>query len=101
MDPLASDDDARQVRPNGVAVRGLRHERGWSPRALIRAIENASETATGIPRTISPTLLAGIEDKDELIPYGTLCLVADGFDCDPIDLLSAHPPEPPKSGDPG
>ncbi len=88
MDPLASDDDARPVRPNGLAVRRLRHERGWSPRALIVAIRAASESATGVPRTITPILLAGIEDRDETIPYDTLCLVADGFDCDPIDLLS-------------
>lgn len=80
-------DDERTVRPNGLAVRRLRHDRGWSPRALIGAIERASEAATGIPRRITPNQLAGIEDRNEPITYALLCLVADGFDCDPIDLL--------------
>jgi hypothetical protein len=81
------DEDARRVRPKGLAVRGRRHRRGWSPRALIEAIEAASRVATGIPETITPNLLEGIEDRDEIIPYRTLCLVAAGFDCDPVDLL--------------
>jgi hypothetical protein len=81
------DEDARRVRPNGLAVRGLRHQRGWSPRALIEAIEAASRAATGIPESITPNLLEGIEERDEIIPYGTLCLVAAGLDCDPVDIL--------------
>ncbi len=80
-------DDGRPVRPRGGVVRKLRHDRGWSPRALISAVESASLSATGLVRSITPTELAAIEDHDEPVPYETLCLLADGFDCDPIDLL--------------
>jgi DNA-binding Xre family transcriptional regulator len=75
------------VRPDGQSVRRRRHERGWPPKDLIDAISEASETSTGIPRTITPNLLLGIEDHNEAIPYDTLCLVADGLQCDPVDIL--------------
>jgi len=65
----------------------MRHERGWPPRALIAAIGEASLRASGQRETISPNLLAGIEERNERVPYETLCLVAAGFGCDPIDLL--------------
>jgi len=76
------------VRPSGQNVRRLRHEHGWSPRDLVEAIAVASERASGIRRSITPNLLSGIEEKSEKIPYATLCLVADGLDCDPIDILA-------------
>jgi hypothetical protein len=76
------------VVPVGLVVRRLRHERGWPPRALIDAIGEASFRSTGLRETISPNLLAGIEERNERIPYGTLCLLAAGLDCDPIDLLA-------------
>ena len=79
------DDD--EVRPDGLSVRRLRHERGWSPRRLVDAISSASFASTGVRRTITPNLLTGIEERNEPIPYEILCLVSDGFDCDPIDLL--------------
>ncbi len=82
------DDDLRRVRPNGQSVRRLRHAQGWSPRDLIQAIAEAQRTATGIAETIKPNLLSGIEERSEVIPYVTLCLVASGFDCDPVDLLA-------------
>jgi len=82
-------DDDHSVRPDGNTVRRLRHERGWSPRALIDAIARARLAATGLRGTITPNLLSGIEEHDEAIPYATLCLVSDAFDCDPIDLVRA------------
>ena len=75
------------VRPDGQAIRRRRTEQGWPPRHLIEAIRRASEDATGIATTISPTLLLSIEDHCEAIPYETLCLVADGLRCDPVDIL--------------
>jgi transcriptional regulator with XRE-family HTH domain len=72
-------------------VRRLRHEHGWSPRDLVDAIGCASERATGVRETITPNLLRGIEEKSEKIPYATLCLVADGLDCDPSDISSSEP----------
>ena len=65
----------------------MRHEHGWGPRDLIGAIAAASTRSTGIRETISPNLLKGIEEHSERIPYATLCLIAGGLDCDPIDLL--------------
>lgn len=92
------DDDA-QVRPDGLTVRRLRHERGWSPRALIDAIAEARLTATGVRETITPNLLNGIEEHDEAIPYATLCAVSDAFDCDPIDLVRASQEDDPEEED--
>jgi hypothetical protein len=77
----------RRVRPDGNEVRRRRHERGWSPRDLVDAIRETSRAATGLPATISPDLLRGIEEENEPVPYATLCMVAAGLGCDPIDLL--------------
>jgi DNA-binding Xre family transcriptional regulator len=84
-------EDARRVRPNGLAVRRMRHDRSWSPRDLIDAVARASERSTGISETITPQLLSGIEEQCEAIPYATLCLIAGGLDCDPIDILDSDP----------
>ncbi len=82
-----NDDSQQRIRPNGLSVRRLRHQRGWSPRELINASGEPSERATGIRTTITPNLLSGIEEKCEIIPYSTLYLIADGLDCDPVDLM--------------
>ncbi len=78
----------QSVTPAGLVVRRLRHERGWPPRELIDAISQASFDSTGIKKTITPNLLLSIEDHCEAIPYETLCLVADGLRCDPVDILA-------------
>ncbi len=80
-------DETDAVRPDGLSVRRLRHDHGWSPRDLVDAISVACERATGVPRTITPNLLKGIEEQGEAIPYATLCMVADGLGCDPTDIL--------------
>ena len=80
------DDDA-PVRPNGNTIRRLRHERGWGPRSLIDAISAARVSATGLGGTITPNLLDRIEDQNEKIPYDTLCWIASGLGCDPIELV--------------
>jgi hypothetical protein len=77
----------RKVRPAGLVVRRMRHERGWPPRELIEAIGEASVRASGRRETITPNLLAGIEERNEAISYETLCLVAAGLGCDPVDIL--------------
>ena len=76
------------VTPAGLVVRRLRHERGWPPRALIEAIGEAHFRATGLRETITPNLLSGIEEQNERVPYDTLCMVAGGLGCDPIDILA-------------
>jgi transcriptional regulator with XRE-family HTH domain len=80
-------DDLRPVHPDGLAIRRLRRERGWSRRDLLEAIAEAALRETGIRETISPNLLEGIEEANESIPYSTLCRIASGLDCEPIDLL--------------
>ncbi len=75
------------VRPAGLVIRRLRHERGWPPRELIFAILEANYRSSGQRETISPNLLSGIEERNERISYDTLCLVAAGLGCDPIDIL--------------
>lgn len=86
-DPMPLDDPFETVRPDGGEVRRRRHENGWPPAELITAIGKARRAATGLVETISPILLQGIEERDETIPYETLCLVADGLGCDPVDIL--------------
>ncbi len=85
----ATHDDARPVRPDGVGIRGRRHELGWSPRDLVDAIGTARTRETGVWETITPNLLRGIEEQNEAIPYSTLRLVAAGLDCNPAELLAA------------
>jgi hypothetical protein len=80
-------DDTEPVRPDGLSVRRRRHDRGWSTRDLVDAIGDACERATGIRQTITPNQLKAVEEHCERIPYATLCLVADGLGCDPVDLL--------------
>ena len=41
----------------------------------------------GLRETISINLLAGIEETNEPVPYATLCLVANGLDRNPVELL--------------
>ena len=82
------DEEQRRVRPDGLSVRRRRHERMWSPRELVAAIGRASEVATGLSDTISPNLLQGIEEQNERVPYATLCMLARGLDCDPVDILA-------------
>jgi hypothetical protein len=79
--------DERPTRPNGLEVRRRRHEQQRSLRELIDAIANASLRSSGIPETITPNLLSGIEEKNEVVPYKTLYLLAGGLDCDPVDLV--------------
>lgn len=80
------DGDARVV-PDGVQIRGLRREHGWSRRTLVARIAEASIRATGLRETISVSQLGGIEEVNEPIPYAMLCLVAAGLDRNPVELL--------------
>jgi hypothetical protein len=86
--PRADAEDRRLVHPDGLAIRGRRHARGWSPRDLVEAIAAAHERATGLRETIKPTLLEAVEERDVGIPYATLRLIAGGLDCNPVELLA-------------
>jgi hypothetical protein len=81
-------EEQRLIRPDGLSIRRRRHERSWAPRDLVTAIAQASTVATGLPETITPNLLMGIEEQNERISYETLRLVAGGLDCDPVDILA-------------
>ncbi len=83
-------DETEPVHPDGLSIRRRRHDRGWSTRDLVDAIGDACERATGIRETITPNLLKSVEEQCEPIPYATLCLVADGLGCDPVDLLPSE-----------
>ncbi len=85
-------EDQRLVRPDGLAIRGLRHERGWSPRDLAAAITAAEYRATGRPVTIAPRVLLSVEERNAAVPYATLCLIAAGLDCNPIEILRDDAP---------
>jgi transcriptional regulator with XRE-family HTH domain len=84
---MEDDYDERPTRPNGLAVRRRRHEQKQSRRELVEAIGEASRRASGIRETITPNLLSGIEEQNEVVPYKTLYLLANGLDCDPVDLV--------------
>lgn len=81
-------DDARPVRPDGPRIRRLRRERGWSRRDCVAAIARASERATGLADSVSPDLLKHVEESGEPVAYSTLCRIAAGFDCEPVELLA-------------
>lgn len=87
-----ADEDARLVRPDGLAIRGLRHARGWSPRDLAAAISAAHEAATGLPARVAPRLLSAIEERNTLVAYETLCTIAAGLDCNPVEIVLEDPP---------
>ncbi|MBJ19050.1 MAG: hypothetical protein GY910_00120 [bacterium] len=85
----APDSEARRlIRLDGLAVRRLRHDRGWSPRDLVAAIEEACFNASGLRRTLTPNLIQSIEERAEQISYDELLLLADGLACDPSDLIA-------------
>ena len=73
---------------DGLAVRRRRHAHGWSPRDLVQAIESASFHSSGLRRSLSPNQIEAIEERAERIPYALVLLLADGLDCDPIDLIA-------------
>lgn len=84
-----ADSDGQQlVRPDGLAVRRRRHDNGWSARELTLAIESASFKSSGLRRSLKPSQLKAIEEQGEQISYDQLLLLADGLDCDPVDLIA-------------
>ena len=78
----------RLVQLDGLAVRRRRHDHGWSPRDLVEAISTASFNASGLRRTLTPNQIQAVEERSERISYGSLLLLADGLDCEPVDLLA-------------
>jgi transcriptional regulator with XRE-family HTH domain len=98
MQSSGADDDRRRVRPDGLSVRARRHALGWSQRDLVEAIATAHERATGLRETVTPALLAAVEERGAAIPYTTLCLIAAGLDCNPVELLAPEEDEIGPSG---
>lgn len=84
----ADSDGQKLVRPDGLAIRRRRHDNGWSPRELVVAIETASLNSSGLRRSLTPSQLKAIEEQGERISYDQLLLLADGLDCDPVDLIA-------------
>jgi transcriptional regulator with XRE-family HTH domain len=80
-------DEEQPIRPDGPAIRRLRRDRGWSRRDLLEAMSEASLRETGVCETISPNLLEAVEERGEAIPYSTLCRIASGLECEPVELV--------------
>ena len=80
-------DDDSVVVPDGGRVRLLRHRRGWSRRALVKAVARASERESGLPTTVSLNQLEWIEETNEPVPFATVRLLASGLDCEPVELV--------------
>jgi len=80
-------DDGHPIRPDGPAIRRLRRDRGWSRRDLLQAMSEASLRETGIRETISPNLLEAVEERNEAVPYSTLCQIASGLESEPVELV--------------
>ncbi len=80
-------EDTSAVVPDGQRIRRLRRDRGWSRRVLVREIGRAHERETGLLETISINQLEWIEERDEQVPYDTVCRIASGLDCNPVELL--------------
>ena len=86
--PSSGEDMKRLVQPDGLSVRRRRHERGWSLRDLVVEIESACFRASGLRHTLTPNQIEAIEERAERISYESLLWLADGLDCDPVDLLA-------------
>ena len=84
---MARFDDDAPVRPDGLSIRRRRRRLGWSRGELVTAIGARSREATGVPETLTRNLLQGIEEANERVAYRTLCLIALGLDCNPVELL--------------
>ena len=84
--PVAFEDDS-PVRPDGMEIRRRRRAQGWSRREFVVVMAAARERESGLRETISVNLLEGMEESSETVPYETLCRVASGLDCNPIELL--------------
>jgi len=85
--PQPFDDDAL-VRPDGLTIRRLRRGLGLSRAGLSQHIERRSLESTGRAETVSRNVLQHVEEANERVPYATLCLIALGLDCNPVELLA-------------
>ncbi len=80
-------EDETPIIPDGVSIRRIRRDHGWSRRVMVRRIADATQRESGIRQSISSNLLEGIEEGNEPIPYSVLCMVATGLDLNPIEIL--------------
>ena len=70
-----------------LADRGARVTLLERQRDFVRMLAARSRERTGLRGALSRNLLQGIEETNERVPYGTLCLIALGLDCNPVELL--------------
>jgi hypothetical protein len=85
-------DDATPVRPDGLTIRRLRRELGLSRAGLSERIARRSREATGRTESVSRNVLQHVEEAGERVSYATLCLIALGLDCNPMEILAAEAP---------
>lgn len=79
------DDDP--VTPDGGTVRRMRRDRGWSRRVLAQQIARATERESGLRQTLTVNQIEWIEEASEQVDYATVCRLASGLDCNPVELL--------------
>ena len=84
---MADFEDQTPIVPDGLTIRRRRRRMGFSRRDFVQLLERRTKESTGVPETISRNVLQGIEETNERVPYATLCLIALGLDCNPIELL--------------
>ena len=80
-------EDDTPVVPDGLTIRRRRRRLGASRRDFVAMLAARSRELTGLPATLSRNVLQGIEETNERVPYATLCLIALGLDCNPVELL--------------
>lgn len=83
-------EDEDPVTPDGGTVRRMRRDRGWSRRTLARAIAEATERESGVRQTLTVNQIEWIEENSERVAYVTVCRLAAGLDCNPVELLQAE-----------
>jgi hypothetical protein len=87
---VADFDDETRITPDGLTIRRRRRRLGVSRRDFLALLEARTRTATGIAETLPRSVLRGIEESNERVAYATLCLIALGLDCNPIELLQGE-----------
>lgn len=70
----------------------MRRGLGLSRAGLSQRIERRSFEATGRVESVSRNVLQHVEEAGERVPYATLCLIALGLDCNPMELLAPEAP---------
>ena len=70
----------------------MRRGLGLSRAGLSERIERRSVESTGRVETVTRNVLQHVEEAGVRVPYATVCLIALGLDCNPMELLAPEAP---------